>query len=109
MAGGGARVGAGRPRKGQLPAPKPEREAAVGAKKLGMTPLEYMLSVMNDPDGDDGRRDRMAVAAAPYVHGRAADVAGGKKEQRQKAAEDVAAKGSKFAPPAPPRVVVNNG
>lgn len=87
----------------------PEAEAAEMAASEGLSPLDYMLKVMNDPAADDGRRDRMAVAAAPYVHGKMADAAGGKKEQRQKAAEDVAAHGSKFAPPAPPRVVVNNG
>jgi phage terminase small subunit len=51
-----------------------------------MSPLEYMLSVMNDPDADPARRDRMAVAAAPYVHIRGADAKLGKKE----AAEQVA-------------------
>lgn len=109
MAGGGPRVGAGRPPKGQVADPRPEDEAVEEAEKLNLTPLEYMLSVMNDPGEDKVRRDRMAVAAAPYVHGRAADSAPGKKEQRQNAAEKVAAKGSKYAPPQPPRVVVNNG
>ena len=27
-----------------------------------------MLAVMNDPDADQSRRDRMAIAAAPFVH-----------------------------------------
>ena len=38
-----------------------------------MSPLDYMLSVINDPGVDDARRDRMAIAAAPYVHARVAD------------------------------------
>jgi hypothetical protein len=42
-----------------------------------------MLAVMNDPSADDTRRDRMAQAAAPYVHPKAADAAPGKKEQRE--------------------------
>lgn len=109
MAGGGPRVGAGRPRKGQAVPLKPEEEAAQTAEKMNLTPLEYMLSVMNDPEQDKGRRDRMAVAAAPYVHGKPAEVAGGKKDQRKRAAEETATGGSKFAPPQPPRVVVNNG
>ena len=46
-----------------------------------MSPLDYMLSVMNDPEVDDARRDRMAIAAAPYVHVRAADAKPGKKEK----------------------------
>lgn len=72
----------------------------------GMTPLEYMLSVMNDDDQEPTRRDRMAMAAAPYVHARASDVAPGKKEQKQEAAEKVAA--GKFAPRGGPRLAVSN-
>ncbi|RFC66583.1 hypothetical protein DYI37_03195 [Fulvimarina endophytica] len=34
----------------------------------GMTPLEYMLKVMRSEAADGERRDRMAIAAAPYVH-----------------------------------------
>lgn len=57
----------------------------------GMTPLEYMLSVMNDPDADPDRRDRMAQAAAPYMHPKAerprADASEqGKKELAREAA-----------------------
>jgi hypothetical protein len=33
-----------------------------------MTPLEYMLKVMRDPAAEEGRRDEMARAAAPYLH-----------------------------------------
>jgi hypothetical protein len=51
-----------------------------------LSPLEYMLLVMNDPDADPARRDRMAVAAAPYVHVRVADAKLGKKEAAEQAA-----------------------
>ena len=109
MARGGARPGAGRPRKeaGRVPAVKNEAAANRPRKSLGgKTPLEYMLSVMNDDDQEPTRRDRMAMAAAPYVHARASDVAPGKKEQKQEAAEKVAA--GKFAPRGGPRLAVSN-
>lgn len=34
----------------------------------GETPLEYMLRVMRDPVAEYDRRDKMAAAAAPYIH-----------------------------------------
>jgi len=101
---GGSRPGAGRPRKGvRVETAKAIRRAA---RMSGMTPLDYMLRVMNNPEADQMRRDRMAVTAAPYVHGKAADVALGKKEVR--AAEAEVAATDKFAPQAPPKLVVNN-
>ena len=67
MARGGFRPGAGRP-----PKPKPKAELPRVFKssesRNQKPPLEYMLAVMNDPDADPVRRDRMAIAAAPYVH-----------------------------------------
>ncbi|OWJ71386.1 hypothetical protein CDV50_10290 [Haematobacter massiliensis] len=74
----------------------------------GMTPLEYMLGVMNDGDADDARRDRMAMAAAPFVHARASDVAPGKKEQRKETAQQASSAG-KFCVPSAPKLIVNNG
>lgn len=103
MARGGARPGAGRPRKGDAPA-KVEAEAASAEPRVERTPLEYMLAVMNDPDADKARRDRMAQAAAPYVHGKPGDAPKGKKEE---AKERAAAAHSKFAVPQPPRNAVN--
>ncbi len=54
---GGYRPGAGRP---------------AGSKKcdpaVAQRPLEYMLSVLNDDAAEVARRDRMAIAAAPYIH-----------------------------------------
>ena len=109
MARGGARPGAGRPRKeaGSVPAVKNEAAARRPRKSLGgLSPLEYMLGVMNDDEVDATRRDRIAMAAAPYVHARASDVVPGKKEQKQEAAEKVAA--GKFAPRSGPRLAVSN-
>jgi len=37
-------------------------------------PLEYMLAVLRDEKADPERRDRMAAAAAPYIHPRLANV-----------------------------------
>lgn len=65
-----------------------------------MTPLEYMLDVMNNRKADPNRRDRMAVAAAPFVHGKMG-------EHGKKAAKDAAAAavggGSRFSAAPPPR------
>lgn len=52
------------------------------AAAAGMSPLDYMLSVMRDATADPSRRDRMAIAAAPYTHAKPTDAAPGKKEQR---------------------------
>jgi len=41
------------------------------AQRVGLLPLDYMLSVMRDPSADPARRDRMAVCAAQYCHSRA--------------------------------------
>ncbi len=103
MARGGYRPGAGRPKTAKV---QTTIEVRREANKAKMTPLEYMLSVMNDGEAEDGRRDRMAVAAAPYVHAKADEAKIGKKEERQQAAEKVAA--GKFAPRSGPRLAVNN-
>lgn len=49
------------------------------------TPLQHMLAVINDPDAPASRRDKMAVAAAPYCHARKADA--GKKQQQAETAQ----------------------
>lgn len=85
MASGGSRPGAGRPKKGDKSVSDDVKD---GFESTGMNPLEYMLHVMNDMSADDGRRDRMAQAAAPYVH-RKADESGGKKNARKEKAQEV--------------------
>ena len=79
---GGPRPGAGRPKQSHA---VPARMILTEAMLAGMSPLEYMLAVMRDPGADEARRDRMAQAAAPYVHARAESA--GKKQQ----AEDLSA------------------
>lgn len=63
---GGARPGAGRKKRAPAEAPGalPPPAAADGEQ----TPLEYMLAEMRNPMTPPDRRDRLAVAAAPYVH-----------------------------------------
>lgn len=108
---GGYRPGAGRPKGGGKKAaaapvaatPGVPRDIAEEAAAEGLSPLDYMLKVMNDANAEDARRDRMAIAAAPFVHGKPGE--GGKKEQRQAAALE--AEKSFAAPPAPPRLVAS--
>ena len=38
------------------------------AHESGVSPLDYMLAVMRDETEDKQLRDRMAIAAAPFVH-----------------------------------------
>ena len=59
---GGARPGAGRPRnKSPPPAGPPE----------GLSPLEHLMHVMNDPAQSLARRARAAIVAAPFCHPKA--------------------------------------
>lgn len=55
----------------------PNKASAAKAAEIaatGETPLEYMLRVMRDPGREHDQRDKMAVAAAPYVHPRLAAI-----------------------------------
>ena len=58
-------------------APAPPRTARAPGR---MTPLEYLLAVLNDPEADPIRRDRAAIAAAPFCHPKAAPMT---KRERQ--------------------------
>jgi hypothetical protein len=51
------------------------------AQMNGMLPLDYLLSVIRDETADKDRRDRMAIAAAPYCHPRLIPVKPGKKQR----------------------------
>lgn len=104
MAKGGYRPGAGRP-KGSRNKTRIETPADIqsAAAYKNMTPLDYMLKVMRDPREDAGRRDRMAIAAAPYCHSRKGEGLGKKQEKDDKAK---AAGGGKFAPMKPPLKLV---
>jgi hypothetical protein len=72
-----------------------------------LSPLAYMLGVIRDETADPARRDRMAIAAAPYFHHRVADERIRKKDEAAKAALK-AAEGRFAVPPAPQLTVVRN-
>ena len=65
MARGGSREGAGRP-KGQRNVRTAEQAAAIEAS--GLTPLDYLMSVVRDIAAAKDERIDAAKAAAPYVH-----------------------------------------
>jgi phage terminase small subunit len=96
---GGARPGAGRPR-------KPPRLIGSDADALGESesPLDFMLRIMRDPTADSDLRVRMAVAAAVYVHPKPE---ASKKEDAKEAAGKVG-KGRLATPATPPRLIVSN-
>lgn len=71
MARGGKRSGAGRPAGAVT---KKTREVAEKAAAEGLTPLEYMLSILRDEEESSVDRFEAAKAAAPYVHARLSSV-----------------------------------
>lgn len=118
MPSGGARIGAGRPKGGGVarahakpksPRKRKESSAVLPADdrdRCGKTPLEHMLDLMNDPLADEKLRAQMAVAAAPYVHGKIGE--GGKKDAKADAAKK--ASGGRLSPTvAPPLKLVGRG
>jgi hypothetical protein len=79
MPAGGRREGGGRPRGAKDKRPRMsvktllennELSRKVLAKTRGMLPLPYMLKLMNDKKQPPDRRDKMAIAAAPFCHAR---------------------------------------
>ncbi len=71
MSRGGKRPGAGR-RKGSTTTRT--REIAEQAFEKGVTPLEFMLSIMRDEAADQPVRLDAAKSCAPYIHPRLAAV-----------------------------------
>ena len=117
MARGGYRPGSG-PKKGAKYRPREPKNGTKATKKAkkpksdgisddikkaaaaeNLTPLEYMLRVMNDPNEDKELRARMAVSAAPYMHPRKGEGLGKKDEQGERAKS---AGHGKFAAGRPP-------
>lgn len=98
--GGGARAGAGRkPKAVQI-----QIQPLIVLPEGEQTPLEFLLSVMNDPQNELRERVDAAKTAAQYCHLKKGD--GGIKDERQEAAKKAGA--GKFGASAPPRLVSNN-
>ncbi|WP_172822726.1 hypothetical protein [Paramagnetospirillum marisnigri] len=112
---GGARPGAGRPKK-SASAPKPMSKAekvlakAKPGSKASVSAKEFLESVFNSTDVDMALRVRAAqiVLDAETKAGPAAS-APGKKAQADAAAKTAASAGNPFAPPAAPKLLINNG
>ncbi len=87
MAKGGYRIGAGRP-KGAKAKSKKKADSVMDIKTAAasenLTPLEFMLKIMRDPNEDLDRRARMAISAAPFCHARKGEK-NGKEEKSDRA------------------------
>lgn len=68
---GSPRPNAGRP-KGAVN--RKTEEAIKAAKATGVTPLEYLLSIMRDTDAERSERIDCAKAAAPYIHAKLSNI-----------------------------------
>ncbi|WP_354678724.1 hypothetical protein [Cupriavidus plantarum] len=88
---GGARAGAGR---------KPKEPAQIGA----MSPMEFLEQVQAGLIEASPSQIREATVLLPYKHHKLGE--GGKKDQRQAAAKEVA---SRFAAASPPKLVAAGG
>lgn len=99
---GGARPGAGRKKGGKNQKSSFKTTVIEEAVVESLSPLEYLLKVMRDPSADPVRRDKAAVAAAPYVHAKAGEQ--GKKATAEEKAK--AAGSGRFAPSKAPLHVV---
>ena len=97
MAGVKGRSGGARPGAGRKPAPKLPLTVPVAP-----TPLEFLLSVMNDAGADPALRVKAATTAAQYMHIRKVD--GGKKDEQAEKAK--AAATGKFSAAPPPLKLV---
>jgi len=72
-----------------------------------MKPLDYMLAVMNDEGAIPERRDRMAIAAAPFVHAKPEpEKSAGARATAEQLAKDIGV--GRFATPEAPKLVVSN-
>lgn len=68
---GGVRPGSGRKAGVRN---KKTAEVLKAVEESGLTPLDYMLSVMRDPLQEDDKRLDAAKSAAPYVHAKLSSI-----------------------------------
>ena len=108
MARGGYRPNSGPPKgtkyrpRGSKKQTKPDeipQDIVDKAEAENLSPLEYMLNVMNDEGADKNRRDRMAIACAPFIHSRKGEGLGKKDEASERAKTAGAGRFSASAPP----------
>jgi hypothetical protein len=81
---GGYRVGAGRPKGSLNRTTAPVAVLRASGTPGTMTPLDYLLALVNDETAAPERRDRAAIAACAYYHPRMAATIGA----RARAAKD---------------------
>jgi len=74
--------------------PPPPEGPAIQPVSFELTPLAYLLELINDEAADPRRRDKAAVAAAPYVHAKPGPDG---KKRRQAAEARKAGQGTQWA------------
>lgn len=82
------------------------RESQSYLKESYDSPLDLLLDVVSQPLAPDGLRIECAKIAAPFVHGKPAPKALGKKEQADARAKELA-RGGRFTPRRAPKALVN--
>ena len=102
MAGVKGRSGGARPGSGRKPKAK-SAPAVVHAAKDG-DPKDFLIGVMDNKNIDEKLRIDAAKALLPYLYPKIGE--GGKKEAAAAKAKSTSA--GKFAPAAPPKLVVSN-
>jgi hypothetical protein len=105
---GGARPGAGRPKKFRGPQASVIQALESGSKQW-RSALEFAMAYINSPNGDIEIKVRLAIAALPFMHPKieSIPVDGRKKERQAKAAAEIQAQPSPFAAPSAPRLVAS--
>ena len=106
---GGYRPGSGRPKgsknkkSNKAKINKAEPSNTDNGAFENLSPLDYMLKVMRDPDADEARRDKMAISACQYLHPK-----GDRNKKAETKARAKKAASGKFGPGKPPVVLPFN-